>query len=148
MARYYTPQVAARRARMAPARDLNPTEAAWADLIANGAFATDTIWSKGTGWGIADGVATHTGVTASNIVQPVPIIAGATYRFVWTISGRTAGSLKSRLNGGTAVSGDLETTDAEHTQDLVAKAGNTDAGVRASSDFDGSVDDLSVTRIA
>jgi hypothetical protein len=51
------------------------------ELILNGNFATDTIWTKGLGWTISGGYA-HTDGQKSNLTQPVAITAAKTYRLV------------------------------------------------------------------
>ena len=45
--------------------------AAQTELVVNGGMDSDTVWSKGTGWGIAAGIATHAGTTASNMSQAI-----------------------------------------------------------------------------
>lgn len=45
--------------------------AAQSELIANGGMDADSDWGKGTGWGIAAGVATHSGATSGNLTQAV-----------------------------------------------------------------------------
>ena len=57
-------------------------------LVTNGTFDTDTNWTKGTGWTISGGVATHSGVTAGNLQQTV-FEAGKKYRVYWTQGGST-----------------------------------------------------------
>jgi hypothetical protein len=60
-----------------------------AELFANGTFAADTNWTKGTGWTIGSGVATHASGTASNITQAV-LSVGSWYRYSWDYS-KTSG---------------------------------------------------------
>ena len=48
------------------------------DLVTNGNFATDSDWTKGTGWSISDGVATHTGGTPQYLQQDI-LTVGVTY---------------------------------------------------------------------
>jgi len=43
---------------------------AGSELVTNGSFDTDTSWTKGTGWAISGGVATHTGSTG-NLTQNI-----------------------------------------------------------------------------
>lgn len=52
---------------------------AGADEVANGAFASDTIWTKGPGWTIGGGVATHAPGTGSDIEQAGRLVAGQLY---------------------------------------------------------------------
>ena len=42
-----------------------------ADVVTNGSFATDSDWTKGTGWAIASGVASWTGTTAADLEQAI-----------------------------------------------------------------------------
>jgi hypothetical protein len=69
-----------------------------ADLISNGAFASDTVWTKGTGWTIAAGVATHAAGTAANITQNV-LTAERWYRADWDIAAWTAGNFAAAIGG-------------------------------------------------
>lgn len=55
------------------------------DLIVNGGFATDTNWSKGSGWVISGGVATWTPGDASYLSQLGTIATGKLYRLTFTI---------------------------------------------------------------
>ena len=58
------------------------------NLVTNGDFATDSNWSKGTGWSIADGKATHEGgSTNSYINQTNRTVVGKNYKAVFTFSG-------------------------------------------------------------
>ena len=41
------------------------------ELVTNGTFDTDSDWTKGTGWSISGGQATHVAGTASNFSQAV-----------------------------------------------------------------------------
>ncbi len=66
------------------------------DLITNGDFSSDTIWTKGTGWSISGGTATSDGTQSSDsaLSQPTPTkIQGAQYRYVFTVSGYSAGNV-------------------------------------------------------
>jgi hypothetical protein len=49
------------------------------ELVVNGGFDTDANWTKGTGWVISGGVASHSGGTASYLSQAV-LGASKTYR--------------------------------------------------------------------
>jgi len=55
------------------------------ELITNGDFATDSDWSKGTGWSIGDGVATHTG-SQSLLAQYNIITIGKSYRISFDLT--------------------------------------------------------------
>ncbi len=46
-------------------------DALGSEEVVNGTFDTDTAWSKGTGWSIANGTASHIGGTASYLSQSI-----------------------------------------------------------------------------
>jgi hypothetical protein len=66
--------------------DTDDTDLTDAGLVTNGTFNTDSDWTKGTGWAISGGVATHSGTTAGNLQQTV-FEAGKTYKVEWTQGG-------------------------------------------------------------
>ena len=118
------------------------------DVVTNGGFATDTVWTKGGGWTIAAGVASRTATgSQSDLEQSVLLIVGATYRVTYTLT-RSAGGITPRLEGGTNVPGTLRTTSATFTDDLVAVAGNNVLSFNANAAFAGSIDNVSLVRIA
>jgi hypothetical protein len=117
------------------------------ELLLNGAMATDTVWTKGPGWTIASGKATHVGPTAGNLEQPIAFVAGATYRVVFTVLDYTAGDVTARFIGGTAVSGTPRTANGTYSQDLVAQTGNVDFKFLGQTTFAGAVDNASLKRV-
>ena len=52
------------------------------ELVINGTFDTDSDWSKGTGWTISGGVATHTGGTADYLSTALSYEVGKKYYVV------------------------------------------------------------------
>ena len=56
------------------------------NLVTNGGFDTDTDWTKGTGWTIAAGVATHAAGTAAYLQQNVDIDLGRKYTFTFDVA--------------------------------------------------------------
>ena len=109
------------------------------ELVTNGALTADASWTKGTGWSIA-GVATHAAGTGSDLSQATGMIAGQSYTLVYTVSGRTAGTVTAKL-GTTALT--ARSTDATFTETGV-NATNTTLAFTASADFDGSLDNVSL----
>ena len=64
------------------------------ELLVNGDFATDTVWTKGLGWAIAAGQATCTTPgSTSPISQPIAFITGRTYQMTIVISSMPAAAL-------------------------------------------------------
>jgi len=113
-----------------------------ADLVTNGAFASDTSWTKGTGWTIGSGVASSDGTQSADadLTQNVSAVNGQVYQVIYTISNFSAGNV-------VAVVGDTEGADTAAnvtvTEYITAGAG-TDIDIRADLDFIGDIDNVSV----
>ena len=121
------------------------------DLVTNGAFAADTDWTKGTGWTISGGKADCDASQAgASSLEQTPTGAEAVleekaYRVVFTVSSYSAGNVAAKLGGGTA--GTNRASDATFTETIVAGS-NGKIELVADADFDGKIDDVSVTPIA
>jgi hypothetical protein len=111
------------------------------NLLQNASFDIDANWTKGAGWAIASGVATHAPGTASNLSQNEPLVAGKTYRTAFTTSGGTAGEIQINFSGGTVVSGAVRTGNGRWLEKLTAVTGNSGFYFSSSTIFDGSLDD-------
>lgn len=116
------------------------------ELIVNGNFATDTVWTKGVGWTISGGQAVAAAGSASSIFQTVAgLVSGDVIRIGLDISGMTAGALTARLIGGTAqVVSDNMATNGTHFAALTVASPtpNTSIGATKSSSFDGDIDNF------
>jgi hypothetical protein len=113
-----------------------------ADLVTNGAFGSDASWTKGTGWTIAAGVADSDGTqeAVSDLAQtPTELLAGISYLVTFTLT-RSAGSVTAVIGG---TSGTARATADTFAESIIAGADGTIA-LRASADFVGTVDDVSV----
>jgi len=111
------------------------------ELVVNGTFATDTVWTKGTGWTIAGGLGVAAAGSASDLSQAGILIVGRAYKITFTVSGRTAGSIQAKAGSGNSPSG--ETTNATfvlYQQCL----GSTALIFTKDSSFDGDIDNVSV----
>lgn len=117
------------------------TNGTFAEYVTNGAFASDTGWTKGTGWTIAAGVATATGAisTALSQTSAITLIAGFTYTITYTVT-RTAGTVTPSI-GGTA--GTARSTNATFVETIVA--GTTQLLAFTGASFSGTIDNVSVT---
>jgi hypothetical protein len=123
------------------------------ELVTNGTFDTDSDWTKGTGWTITGGQASSDGTQTdfSNLRQDFTLVVGQTniLEFDLTIS---AGSLRRILVGSTsstfAVASDYTTSG--NGQKFYVNVKDTGTGVifQASSDFVGSVGNVSVRSLA
>lgn len=109
-------------------------------LLSNGGFASDTIWTKGTGWTIGSGVATHASGTVSTISQAVSMSAGVNYRYGFSITARSAGASLVQLIGSTTVSGTSYAAVGSYFGTLTAPASPTTFAIYGNSFFVGSDD--------
>ncbi len=119
------------------------------NLIVNGSFATDTAWTKGTGWTIAAGVATAVATGASALSQVIAaLVPGKTYRVTYSITAQTvAGDGIAFIVGGPPQS-TPRTGVGTYTQDVVFGAGTTfqfNAAVGGA--WEGSIDNVSVRQV-
>lgn len=114
------------------------------EYIRNGDFASDTIWTKGSGWTIGTGVATATGAISTAISQTsgiIDLISGVTYTITYTIT-RSAGDLIPSI-GGTA--GTTRSASGTYTESIVCGATQVIAFTGAG--FTGTIDNVSMKAI-
>lgn len=120
----------------------NDGDATRSNLISGGSFDSGASFTLGIDWAVASGKATHTPSSAGAISQALTLNAGTSYRMVVTALDVVAGTITPRLTGGTVVSGTALSTNGTALDRLTALSGNTAFELQASSDFDGSVDNL------
>ncbi|MEP7167548.1 MAG: LamG-like jellyroll fold domain-containing protein [Candidatus Woesebacteria bacterium] len=126
------------------ARVLNPAMSPGRNIVINDTLATDTIWTKGTGWTIAGGVGHSDGTgTSAAISQTLPIVPGKSYSVVFTVSNFVSGTIRAQV--GTA-NGTNRTANGTFTETIVA-AGNTTFGLQTNTAFVGDIDNVSVTQL-
>ncbi len=109
-------------------------------LAVNGSLATDTDWTKGTGWSIA-GTAAKSAGTASNLTQTIGA-SGNQYRVTADIT-RTAGTVGAY--NGTAQIGATAAT--ETAAKYAMKTTSTTVGFRGDASFAGTVDNAVIQEI-
>ena len=115
------------------------------ELVVNGGFATDTDWTKGTGWTISGGVATKVAGSVGGLSQSMGIVLGVTYEITFTLT-RTAGSLLIRL-GTTAQNLAAFSASGTYTVKLAA-AGSSGIGYfHGDATFAGTIDNISVKEL-
>jgi len=109
--------------------------------VANGTFATDTIWTKGAGWTIAAGVATATGAISTAISQAstVTVLQGQAYIVTMTIT-RSAGGLIPSIGG---TNGTERTSSGTYVETIIA--GSTQTISFTGNAFTGTLDTVTVT---
>jgi hypothetical protein len=110
----------------------------------NGAFASDTGWTKGTGWTIASGIASSdASQTGNSDLAQGALTAGKRYLVQYTVSGRTAGTITAVCGGQAGV---VCSSNATFTETIVCDADGT-FKLRANLDFDGDVDNVSYAEL-
>lgn len=109
--------------------------------VTNGAFASDTGWTKGTGWTIAGGLGTATGAisTALSQTSASALVQGQSYTVTFTLD-QTAGSVTVSLGG---TNGTARSTDATFSEVIVAGASQIIAFT--GSGFTGTIDNVIIT---
>ncbi len=112
------------------------------NVVTNGTFDTDTVWTKGTGWSIGSGIASKSAGTASNLTQSVGVSGNAYYAKADVIV--TAGTIGAYPGSGTTQFG---STSATGTLAYTMKASGTGIGVRGNASFAGSVDNATIKEI-
>ena len=112
------------------------------NLITNGDFASDTVWSKGTGWTISGGKANKAAGTQSGLSQAFSFVAGTVYRLSSTVSGYTAGTGRLRFTGTTTVNGVGRAANGTYLEKMTAAAGNNTFLLLGDATFAGSYDDI------
>jgi hypothetical protein len=117
------------------------------ELVVNGGFATDTDWTKGTGWTISGGVATKVAGTSANIDQSLALTAGRSYQVTYTITSISVAGAFIRLAGATTVDGITRNTVGTFTEIVVAPASMTTLSFRAQSTTNVTVDNISIKEL-
>ncbi|SIR16315.1 Phage-related protein, tail component [Rhizobium sp. RU35A] len=112
------------------------------NLLTNGNMESAGTWTLGPGWTIAGGKASHTPGTADAISQPLAAVSGKYYRISGQIADVTAGTVTSRLTGGSTRTGVAQSTNGIFTDRIQAVTGNDTFSLLASSAFDGSIDNV------
>ena len=130
----------------AVAEAYNSALAVGRNSVINGDFATDTIWTKGTGWTIAAGVADCDGSQGASTLlnQTAPLSVGATYRVTFTLAGYSAGSVTVKVGG---TSGTARASNNTYVQNIVAGSTNSFIQFSGSTLFVGTIDNVIVEQL-
>ena len=113
------------------------------EALINGDFATDSDWSKGTGWVIMNGYAESDGTNAP-LDQVSRLTIGKTYKVVITVTNMTSSALSVRL--GTSSSNAVLSISENGTYTAYGVAGATTFRLR-SQGFDGRIQNVSVKQV-
>jgi hypothetical protein len=116
------------------------------DLVTNGDFATDTVWTKQTGWTISGGTASCDGTQTATtyIYESASVTAGKTYAITYTISNYSAGNFNSRVRD--SISG-LRSGNGTYQDVHTTTAGSAYIYIGGDANFIGDVDNVSVVEL-
>lgn len=119
-----------------------------AELVTNGGFATDSDWTKGTGWAISVSEAHCDGTQVSGtflttIVPPVTV-AGVDYVVTFEVTAYTAGKT-ALLFEGVEVIGD-QTATGVYSASVTASDTTGTISVQGDTNFIGSIDNVTLRR--
>lgn len=111
------------------------------DQVTNGAFTSDLSGWTSTGWTWSSGTALHSTGNTNALSQDVGEQANRSYELIFTVSGRTAGSVTPSLGGtsGTAIS-----SNTTSTQTIMPVNSTGDLAFSPTTDFDGALDNITL----
>ena len=119
------------------------------ELITNGDFATDSDWSKGTGWSISGGSANYNTSSNNNLSQLGGFVDGKTYKVTLEVKSYVRGVPFVSINSGASVQ--VPRFVGIHTMYLVAGTSATKIfryyGGGFGSGGEGSIDNVSVKEV-
>lgn len=121
--------------------------AAQPDLIVNGAFNSDTAWTKNTGWTISAGKAHGEAVASAQLLAPssaVAAVVGRAYLVTYEISNYVSGGVSFVFGG---INGIARSSAGTFTEIMIAISTATFNMQRRLVDFTGSIDNISVKEI-
>lgn len=91
-------------------------------VLLNGDFLTDTDWTKGASWAIANGVATYTAGSTDTLYQDISAISGKIYEVEFTVF-KYVGTGSVTVSIGTA-SGTARTTNGTYIEKITSAGSN------------------------
>ena len=116
-------------------------------LVTNGDFATDTNWTKGTGWTISGGVASFNNPTGTALTQAGSFAANTTYAITFTTSGSSV-YVTAQMNGGGGAEGTAPvTTTGTSTVYLTTSIARTAINFVAIGGANYSIDNISIFKV-
>ena len=116
------------------------------ELVVNGTFDTDSDWTKGTGWTIGGGVATHAAGTGSDLEQSGALTAGKVYVLTLDVTAVRATSTLYVLNSDTYQIIEPFVTTGQKVATFIAPT-NGKLSIRLGYPADADIDNVSVKEV-
>ena len=121
------------------------------ELVTNGDFATDSDWTKGTGWTISDNKGVAVLVNNTFLQQNQTTITNKTYKVVYTLSDYENGSVRFQFSGGGGNTiGTVVSANGTYTEYIKSTLDHTVyrfKGTSSEGGFTGSIDNVSVKEV-
>ena len=116
------------------------------ELVTNGGFDTDSDWTKGTGWSISGGTASHVAGTSSSLSQTINLTAGSVYN-VTVDATASGGTWYIQFRNGTGVTVASSLSSGSYTFQAVAASGNDLLSITGGIGTTLTIDNVSVKEI-
>jgi hypothetical protein len=132
------------------AYSLKPIPYLGSEKVVNGDFATDTDWTKETGWTISDGTANYSGGPSNrNIRQNIGITNGKTYKIQYEVTSIASGEVSCRFGGMSGISEITATSTGDYVGYITANSSaNGELLIEDNNNnFIGSIDNVSVKEV-
>lgn len=118
------------------------------DHAAYGAFSSAVGLTLGSGWSIGSGVAAHSSGSTGDLDQSADIDGGVDYILTFEVVTANAGSVTGVLAGSTDATGTARSAPGTYQDTITAPASADTLTIRADAAFDGTIDNLHLTRVS
>lgn len=123
------------------------------ELIANGLFVNNTIWTFGAGWShdAVNGEADHTAGSVLPLTQGISTEVNEHYQIAFQIKNATAGYVTVNINGVYVINSGTNNQfnlNQSYTRKFIAnKTGSVTLSITPSTTFNGSIDNVSIKKL-
>lgn len=122
------------------------------ELLSNGAFSSDTNWTKGSNWSISAGKASADSAAAWLSQNVSQLEDDATYEVTYTVSNYTGGSVRPLLYADSKVGvGVTRTANGTYTEQITISASTSTASdtfvIQGLTSLTADIDNVSLTRV-
>ena len=115
------------------------------ELVTNGDFATDSNWTKGTGWTISGGTANFNGGSGFSLYAGQNYVVGKTYKFSYDVLKYVSGGVRISFDG--QVSQTISSNSTNNTFYHTYNGGNTNIFIQSVGTSQFSIDNVSIKQV-